>query len=77
VELLKVVPWGRELSGYKAMFSLSDNDLRKHIRGCGDGQPVLMPNYRKMANLVYSQVKKLNFSLEFIGLLKFKLLKEP
>jgi len=37
VELAEVVPWGRGLNEYKAMFSLSDNDLKKSILGCGDG----------------------------------------
>ena len=37
MELAEVVPWGRGLSEYKAMFSLSDNDLKKSILGCGDG----------------------------------------
>jgi len=37
VELSKVVPWGRSLNEYRAMFSLSDADLEKKILGCGDG----------------------------------------
>ena len=32
-----VVPWGRSLSEYIAMFNLSDADLRGRILGCGDG----------------------------------------
>jgi hypothetical protein len=37
VELSSVVPWGRSLSEYKEMFSLSNRDLSKKILGCGDG----------------------------------------
>jgi hypothetical protein len=37
VELSSVIPWGRSLSEYKAMFSLSNDDLSKKILGCGDG----------------------------------------
>lgn len=37
VELSEVVPWGRSLSEYEEMFSLSSDDLRKKILGCGDG----------------------------------------
>ncbi len=35
--LQKVVPWGRSLNEYIAMFSLSPGDLKKRILGCGDG----------------------------------------
>ncbi len=37
MELSEVVPWGRSLSEYSRMFSLSGDDLRKNILGCGDG----------------------------------------
>ncbi|MBU3917157.1 SAM-dependent methyltransferase, partial [bacterium] len=37
MELSEVVPWGRSLNEYKKMFSLSSDDLRKKILGCGDG----------------------------------------
>lgn len=33
----KVVPWGRSFTEYVDMFALSDDDLGKHILGCGDG----------------------------------------
>ncbi|MGN0098628.1 MAG: SAM-dependent methyltransferase [Candidatus Methanomethylophilaceae archaeon] len=32
-----VVPWGRNLSEYRRMFLLSDEDMRKRIAGFGDG----------------------------------------
>ncbi len=37
MELSEVVPWGRSLSEYKEMFSLTAHDLGKKILGCGDG----------------------------------------
>jgi hypothetical protein len=37
VELKSIVPWGRSLSEYREMFSLSEADLDKQILGCGDG----------------------------------------
>ena len=37
MELSEVVPWGRSFSEYKEMFSLSSDDLRKKLLGCGDG----------------------------------------
>ena len=33
----RVVPWGRSLDEYRAMFSLSEGDLTRRILGCGDG----------------------------------------
>jgi len=33
----KVVPWGRSFEEYVEMFNLSDDDLKCHILGCGDG----------------------------------------
>jgi hypothetical protein len=35
--LENVVPWGRNLTEYRAMFTLTDADLQKRILGCGDG----------------------------------------
>jgi len=35
--LENVVPWGRTLSEYRAMFALTDADLTRCILGCGDG----------------------------------------
>lgn len=37
MELKNVVPWGRNLEEYRAMFLLLDDDLKKKILGCGDG----------------------------------------
>jgi len=37
VELNSIVPWGRTLSEYKDIFSLTESDLQQSILGCGDG----------------------------------------
>lgn len=37
VKLDSVVPWGRSYEEYVRMFSLSEEDIRKLILGCGDG----------------------------------------
>lgn len=37
MKLSNVVPWGRSFREYRTMFSLSGNDLKKKIVGCGDG----------------------------------------
>lgn len=36
-ELKNIVPWGRNLEEYKAMFNLTESDLDKNIVGFGDG----------------------------------------
>src|SRR5918994_820885 len=33
----KVVPWGRSFDEYRRMFALTNDYLRGHILGCGDG----------------------------------------
>jgi hypothetical protein len=35
--LAEIVPWGRSFDEYVRMFSLTDDDLRSRILGCGDG----------------------------------------
>ncbi len=37
MKLENVVPWGRSLAEYQAMFALSEEELQKRILGCGDG----------------------------------------
>lgn len=37
MKLEKVVPWGRNINEYRAMFMLSDDDMKKRIAGFGDG----------------------------------------
>ena len=72
VELLEVVPWGRSLSEYRDMFSLSRDDLEKKILGCGDGPACfntevssnggdvtsIDPIYRFNADQIWSRIDK-------------------
>jgi len=37
MQLADIVPWGRSLAEYQAMFKLTPADLSKHILGCSDG----------------------------------------
>ncbi|MGJ0532063.1 hypothetical protein [Methylocystis sp.] len=37
MNLSNIVPWGRSFAEYRAMFALSDADLRGGVLGCGDG----------------------------------------
>ena len=37
MKLESIVPWGRSLDEYRAMFALHDADLSLRILGCGDG----------------------------------------
>jgi len=37
VELENIIPWGRNLSEYVAMFMLTNEDLNSKMLGCGDG----------------------------------------
>ena len=37
MKLENIVPWGRNLNEYRAMFLLDETDLQKKILGCGDG----------------------------------------
>src|SRR5689334_14360786 len=37
MNLASIVPWGRSFDEYRAMFALTDGDLRSRILGCGDG----------------------------------------
>jgi hypothetical protein len=37
MQLDDIIPWGRTLTEYQLMFSLTDADLAKTILGCGDG----------------------------------------
>ena len=37
MQLHEVVPWGRSLDEYRALFDLSEADLKRRLLGCGDG----------------------------------------
>lgn len=54
MELSKVVPWGRSLSEYKEMFSLSGSDLNKKILGCSDGPASFNAELSKVGSSIIS-----------------------
>ncbi|MFC1665597.1 SAM-dependent methyltransferase [Pseudomonadota bacterium] len=54
LELENIVPWGRSLNEYKAMFSLTDIDLKKKILGCGDGPACFNAELTKLGGHVVS-----------------------
>lgn len=54
MKLSDIVPWGRSLSEYKAMFSLSDEDLTKNILGCSDGPASFNAELSKLGGKVTS-----------------------
>jgi hypothetical protein len=37
MQLSSIIPWGRSLAEYRAMFMLTENDLKQRILGCSDG----------------------------------------
>ena len=37
LQITEVLPWGRSLEEYRAMFALSDDDLNRSILSCADG----------------------------------------
>ncbi len=54
MKLDEVVPWGRTLEEYKAMFSLSETDLNAKILGCGDGPASFNAEMTKREHTVVS-----------------------
>lgn len=53
-ELSSVVPWGRTLEEYKAMFALTEEDLKKSIASFGDGPASFNVEMMKLKNNVTS-----------------------
>ncbi len=66
MKLKEVVPWGRSLSEYREMFSLSETDLRKKILGCGDGPASFNIELTKRGNQVVSVDPIYQFNAEQI-----------
>ena len=54
VKLDSVVPWGRSYEEYVRMFSLSEEDIRKLILGCGDGPASFNSSLTKLGGRVIS-----------------------
>ena len=66
MKLDEVVPWGRTLAEYKAMFSLSDVDLNSKILGCGDGPASFNAEMAALGHVVVSIDPIYQFSAEQI-----------
>lgn len=54
MELKNIVPWGRSLAEYVAMFNLSEADLKQKILGCGDGPASFNTELTKLGGDVIS-----------------------
>lgn len=54
VTLNKVVPWGRSLDEYVAMFALSEEDLEKRILDCGSGPASFNASLTKLGGRITS-----------------------
>ena len=66
MELSSVVPWGRSFDEYRAMFSLSDEDLERMILGCGDGPASFNAELTALGGRVLSVDPMYRFSAEEI-----------
>lgn len=66
MELESVIPWGRSLSEYKKMFSLSESDQSQKILGCGDGPASFNAESTMLGNNVVSIDPVYQFSGEQI-----------
>lgn len=65
--LQKVVPWGRSLHEYTAMFALSQQDLKKRILGCADGPASFNAELTKRGGHVVSVDPIYHFSADEIN----------
>ena len=54
MKLDSVVPWGRSYEEYVRMFSLSEEDIRRPILGCGDGPASFNSSLTKLGGQVVS-----------------------
>lgn len=54
MKLEEVVPWGRTLAEYQAMFNLSATDLNAKILGCGDGPASFNAEMAELGKFVVS-----------------------
>jgi SAM-dependent methyltransferase len=66
MKLDEIVPWGRTLGEYKAMFALSDAHLATRILGCGDGPASFNAEMIALGNRVVSIDPIYEFSAEQI-----------
>ncbi len=66
MQLDKVVPWGRSLAEYQAMFNLTADDLTKNILGCSDGPASFNAELTELNGNVISVDPLFQFSKEQI-----------
>lgn len=66
MKLDEVVPWGRTLAEYTAMFNLSQTDLNSKILGCGDGPASFNAEMTELGGSVVSIDPIYQFSAEQI-----------
>lgn len=66
MKLTEVVPWGRSFEEYTKIFSLSENDLKKTILGCGDGPACFNAELSQAGGKVISVDPVYQFSAEQI-----------
>ncbi|MGG6240164.1 SAM-dependent methyltransferase [Nodosilinea sp. AN01ver1] len=66
MKLDDVVPWGRTLDEYRAMFNLSETDLNAKILGCGDGPASFNAEMTRLGHFVTSVDPIYQFSAEQI-----------
>lgn len=66
MKLSEIVPWGRTLDEYIAMFSLSEADLTLNILGCGDGPASFNAEMTELQRSVVSIDPVYQFSAEQI-----------
>jgi len=60
--LKSIVPWGRTLDEYRAMFLLNKKDLKQKILGCGDGSASFNVELRALGGDVVSiEIFLMNF----------------
>jgi SAM-dependent methyltransferase len=66
MKLDEIVPWGRTLDEYRAMFNLSEADLTLKILGCGDGPASFNAEMTELRRSVVSIDPVYQFSAEQI-----------
>ena len=62
--LQSIVPWGRTLGEYRAMFLLSKEELKQKILGCADGSASFNVEVRALGGDVISIDPTYAFSTE-------------
>lgn len=66
MKLDSIIPWGRTLKEYRAMFDLSEADLSTNMLGCGDGPASFNAEMTQLGHRVVSIDPVYQFSAEQI-----------